>query len=69
MVTLKAVLCGMRVDREGETKLTLEIPLSQLAEATKLCGMVQQVMQVTLTPVQSGVIGGKAVEDDEDVGI
>ena len=63
MVRLRAVLYSLRVDREGETRITLEVPLNQLPEAAKLCGAIQKALDVTLQEVESGVIGGHRVAD------
>lgn len=66
MIRLNAIIGGLRVDREGETKLVLEIPLNQMREAAQLTALLQQVMQVTFEPIKSGVIGGRAVDSQSD---
>ena len=64
MIRLRAVLFGLRMDRDGETRITLEVPLNQLPEVAKLCGSVQKVLDVTLQEIDSGVIGGRAHHAD-----
>ena len=64
MVTLHAVIYSLRRDREGEIRLTLEVPLNQLHEAAKLCGAVETVMEVTFRPLESGVMGGTPTTHD-----
>ena len=58
MVKLLAVLYSLRMDREGETRITLEVPLNQLPEAAKLCGAIHKVMEVAFQEIESGVVGG-----------
>lgn len=66
LVRLRAVLYGLRIDRDGETRLTLEVPLNQLPEAAKLCSAVQKVLDVTLQETESGVIGGTRAAHESD---
>ena len=64
MIRLKAVLYGLRMDRDGETRIILEVPLNQLPEAAKLFGAIQTVMEVTFRKLESGVVGGTIHKDE-----
>jgi len=48
MIQFKAQLWKITVDSEGEAKITLVVPLSELAEVVKLHGMTQAVIMVTM---------------------
>ena len=46
MIQFKAQLWKITVDNEGETKITLVAPLSELAEIVKLHGITQAVLRI-----------------------
>jgi hypothetical protein len=52
-LTFLAAYAGHRTDREGATKLTLEIPESELANVLQILRFKEQAVRVTITPEPS----------------
>lgn len=47
---MKATIHRLVTDKDGECKLTLTIPRSDLPEALKLALLLEQVVEVTIEP-------------------
>lgn len=51
-IHLKATFAGLRVDKEGQAKITFTIPLSNQTEALGLATLIDTVVDLSVTPEQ-----------------
>ena len=48
MIHFKAVIGGLRVNKSGEARVMLEIPVSHLAESMSLVTLLEKYLDVTI---------------------
>ena len=54
VTSFKAVVYSIRTDREGESKVTFEVPLSDMADVAKLLLVLQTIVTVTVEQETQG---------------